>query len=482
MADTILGIDIAADRLVAVAVENSSSSRVGMVKKCAVVDIKEQSFDEALRQIKEQINFAGFRCLVTLNAEYFFYRNLTLPFADRKKIDQVLSFELEELSPVDVGSLAIDCTVAAGNDSEAKIIAAMINKDLLMEKLSALIEAGFDPDSIGISGVHVALQIAAQEANRFVLMDFDTYWTRIFVVVDGQVVLIRSLVSPLGTGSRSANVISFAQTVKQTLLTSKPLHISDPDYPIYFIGCESLRKIVALVLPSVLEGGHVETYRQSWQPLIKFDPEVEKVYQPDVMDKALALGLKGADKTAGFNFRKGLLRKKASFKEYQGVFMKLSVPLVIILVSAVVYLLYGYSSMLTTREQVKTEIDTVFRETLPEVTRIVNPVQQLQVANNEIKATLDPGGNGAAGHTVIDILIELSIRIPASYLVKIVRLVADGDTVRIKGVTGDFNTVDSIQKELEKSPYFRNVTISSANQSSKGDGVGFELKLERARK
>ena len=61
-------------------------------------------------------------------------------------------------------------------------------------------------------------------------------------------------------------------------------------------------------------------------------------------------------------------------------------------------------------------------------------------------------------------------------------MVADMDTLRLKAITGDFNTVDNVQKELEKSPYFADVTISSANQSIKGDEVNFELKLELARK
>lgn len=484
MADTIYCLDITENRLVGVVVENNSGSRVTVVKACIAVDIKEQSFDEAIRELKEHIGVVAGRCLVTLTAEHFSYRNLTLPFTDRKKIDQVLPFELIDLSPVDVSSLTVDCIVASTAAQKADLIAAMIDKVLLEKRLSSLIEAGFDPDRVGISGIDFALQIAEEGLERFVLIDFDTRWTRLFVVVNGKVSLIRSLVSPLRSGKRSSNVVSFAQTVKQTLLTSKALRISDPDYPVYLTGCESLRKVVALVLPTVLEGGHVETYQQSGRPLIKIAPEIVSSYQPDLMDKALALGLtaKGAQGTSGLNFRKGLLKKKTSLSEYRLLFLKVAAPFALVLVLVTGYLVSGYFSMVSTRERLDRQVMSVFRETLPEVTRIVNPVQQLQVANNEIKATFSGGGEGGSGYTVIDLLTELSSRIPVSYIVKIVRLVADGDTVRIKGVTGDFNTVDNIQKELGKSPYFNNVTISSANQSSKGNGVGFELKLELARK
>ena len=142
---------------------------------------------------------------------------------------------------------------------------------------------------------------------------------------------------------------------------------------------------------------------------------------------------------------------------------------------------YTYSKLHAEQETLRQQITAVFKETLPEVTRIVNPLQQLQVKNNAITATYSPGGTGGAGYTIIDLLTELSVRIPAEQEVKVVRMVADADTIRLKAVTGDFNTVDNVQKELEKSPYFENVTISSANQSIKGDEVNFELKVELGR-
>jgi hypothetical protein len=129
----------------------------------------------------------------------------------------------------------------------------------------------------------------------------------------------------------------------------------------------------------------------------------------------------------------------------------------------------------------RSQIVGVFKETLPGVERIVNPVQQLQVINKQIRATYKPGGDSGAGHTIIDLLIELSVRIPVSYKVRVLRLVADADTLRIRAVTGDFNTVDNTQKELEKSNFFKNVLITSANQSMQGDEVNFELKLDLTR-
>ncbi len=199
------------------------------------------------------------------------------------------------------------------------------------------------------------------------------------------------------------------------------------------------------------------------------------------MDRILAHVCKNGKKGRGFNFRKGEFSKRKSLLEYRSLLLKTLVPLSVVFALIVIYMGYTYSKLNAEQEKLRQQITEVFKQTLPEVTRIVNPLQQLQVKNNEIRATYSPGGAGGAGYTIIELLTELSVRIPAKESVKVVRMVADTDNIRLKAVTGDFNTVDNVQKELEKSAYFENVTISSANQSIKGDEVNFELKLELAR-
>jgi type II secretory pathway component PulL len=199
------------------------------------------------------------------------------------------------------------------------------------------------------------------------------------------------------------------------------------------------------------------------------------------MDRILVHFFKNGTKSGGFNFRKDDFRKKKSLLEYRDLLLKMAVPLCIVIAFVMGYMAYDYSKLNAEQERLRQQISEVFKETLPEVTRIVNPVQQLQVKNNEIKATYRPGGVSGTEYTIIELLTELSARIPEKLSVKVVRMVADMDTIRLKAVTGDFNTVDNVQKELGKSRYFKDVTISSANQSIQGDKVNFELKLELAR-
>ena len=123
----------------------------------------------------------------------------------------------------------------------------------------------------------------------------------------------------------------------------------------------------------------------------------------------------------------------------------------------------------------------VFRQTFPEVTRVVEPVQQMQVKMNEIKASSISIPGMGSDQRVLDLLKDISERVPSALDVHVTSMVVDPETVRISGETDTFNTVDSLKNGLETSTYFSEVTISAANLDRSGKKVQFELKLQRAR-
>jgi len=479
MADALFCLDIHKDTIAATMVDRST--KITIVTGCGVADTANQSFEDAIEQLKEQTGFTGGPCLVTLGAEFFSFRNVSLPFSDRKKIEQALPFELVDHSPVDINSLLIDFIVAKIEPKRTDIVAAMISREFLAAQLSMLTGAGINPDSIGISGLSAAFNIAEGVEENFVLLDIGSRWASIFIVPDGRVALIRSLSVHPEINGRIVVDDAFIQNVTQTMLASQLLDTRNPNYKVFLTGSEAHIKIVSPALSSRLDGVIIENFSQSVQPFIKIQPEIGSHYRPELMDRILAHVIKHGKKSGGFNFRKDDFRKRKSLLEYRSLLLKTGIPLVLVILGAVIYMGYDYSRLKTEQERLRQQIVGVFKQTLPEVNRIVNPVQQLQVKNNEIRATYSPGGANGNSYTIIELLTELSARIPVRYQVKVVRMVADMDTIRVKAVTGDFNTVDNVQKELEKSSYFKNVTISSANQSLQGDEVNFELKLELAR-
>jgi type II secretory pathway component PulL len=479
MAETIFCLDIHEDKIAAVSVDNSSG--VSIVKGYGSQTLGEAPFPETLEQIKEQCGFTEGQCRITFGAELFSYRNLSLPFTDKNKIGQILPLELEDLSPIKIDSLAIDFLISKTKPNGVDILAAMIDKAVLSDCLSSLNQSGIDPETIGISGVDEALIVTGGENADFALIDIDATWATIIIVVGGNIALIRSIATPPELYAEDAEIRSrdFAVNIRQTLLVSGAFDINSKHNKVYISGVVAPYEGLAKILSTTLEGTPVKVFQQSGQPLIKIDSETASPYLPEQMDRALSVALRGSGKYYGFNFRKGAFKKRKTVAEYRSWAFRFAVPAAVLFLISFIYWGYSYSKLRSLQDDLNAQITQVFKETLPEVTRIVNPVQQLAVVNKEILNTYKPGGLSGAELTTVELLAELSTRIPPNYAVKVVRLVADMDVIRLKAVTGDFNTVDNVQKELEKSPYFKEVSISSANQSPKGDEVSFELKIQR---
>jgi general secretion pathway protein L len=147
MADTSLYLDIHKDTIAAVLVDKGTKTPV--LTGCGIVDIGEASFEAAIDRIKEQTGFSSGDSVVTFGAELFFYRNLSLPFIDKKKIEQVLPFELEDRLPVEVKTLLVDFVVAKQGPEGVDIIAAMMSREFLADKLLVLNSRNINPDWIG---------------------------------------------------------------------------------------------------------------------------------------------------------------------------------------------------------------------------------------------------------------------------------------------------------------------------------------------
>jgi len=115
------------------------------------------------------------------------------------------------------------------------------------------------------------------------------------------------------------------------------------------------------------------------------------------------------------------------------------------------------------------------------VARIVDPLQQMKVKITQIQRSAFSFPSIGGGSKVIDLLQDISLRVPESLDMKVMRMTVDIETVIMKGETDTFNTVNSIKKELEPSKYFSAVTISSANLERSSKRVQFEIKLKRAK-
>lgn len=90
---------------------------------------------------------------VILPSDEAAFRRLTLPFADRSKIDQVIKFEVEnELPQFDIDDVIVDYHVMAENEQGAELLVSAVPKASVGRAIEALEKAGLEPLEAELEG------------------------------------------------------------------------------------------------------------------------------------------------------------------------------------------------------------------------------------------------------------------------------------------------------------------------------------------
>ncbi|MFH0784261.1 MAG: PilN domain-containing protein [Pseudomonadota bacterium] len=467
MVETLLCLDIHEEMVIAVAMQcGGGSTRITGSVQVKTID---QSFAAAIDQIRRELSGTPGKCRVTIGAELFSFRNVTLPFTEKKKIVQVLPMELAEQIPVEIDTLLLDYVVTKAGPQGVEILAAMIERVALAERLAVLRAAGMEPEFIGVSGMDLAWNLIDRGERDCILLDSDKHWATLFLIREGRVATIRSFKGRVENDGLTGIDERLELFGKQTLLGCRFPELRKPGCTVYYNGPPPLL--------STMFGLSVKKYGTGLQPSLILENLTADKCRSECRERAVACGL-GSGKSHGvLNFCKEEFRREKTFHDYRRRFLLLGAPVLLGCILGGLYLNHDYQMMAAQQEGLRRQITEVFTATVPTVTRIVQPVQQLQVIINEAKAMYRSGGISSRQYSVIELLTEISSRIPPTYSVRVVRFVAETEALLLKAVTGDFNTVDNIQKELKKSPLFKEVVISSASQAPQGDEVSFELKL-----
>jgi type II secretory pathway component PulL len=489
MAVPLFSLDIRDDIMSGVLLQTRADRTV--IIGCGAVLPGERPIGEGIAEVVKQAGFSGGPCRVGLGANHFFFRNLSLPFADSHKITKILPFELEETAPFGIERLAVDAIVTPSGDGRADVIAAMIEREILAERLSLLLGSGLDPEIITVSGVPTAVRLLELPGcpADFIFLDIGLRQVTMVVTLAGRVVLVRALdfdgrQAEIGLEHNPAAIIvkrpehladiyaTLASAVQQTM---RAAGMREKAMPVYLSGpsCQ-LRGLPAALKDALgVEIRTCDLLRQ--QPVLKAAPGIEARWAPGIMDQALAIGMQPGKSRKGFNFRKGEFTRKASRLRYRYLRSRFGMSIAVLVTLAFCFLTWDFMSSKMEEKRLSTRIRSVFSETLPGVTRIVEPVAQLQA---EIKRLTTGGGQGGNAYKVLDLLAEISERIPVSSRVRLTLMTVDDKGVRLKGTTNTFNAVESIKKGLEKSSYFQLVTITTAILAPKGDEVLFEIKIQ----
>lgn len=488
----LLILDLKHDLLSAVIVETGAKGMT--IAGQSMVAPSARSQEESLEALLQGLDTQDAICHLNLAPQDLLYRNLTLPFADSKTISRILPLEMQDNIPIRIDRLHIDALVTRINRQKSQIIAAMVDRELLTATLEQLARLQITPQTISVSGLATALRILHSPAApaEFLLLDISLQGVLLILGREGRIDVIRPLI--FDAGLQAGFQLSADQ---QSIQALRPEHITDSVTNLCAAVRQTLQSLFYTGSPTIFLCGplatvaEINTQIQSGlgpvcQLITTLLPEDDcsllsspgHPLHAAILVDAINSGWQQAKRWKDFNFRKGEFALKKTFVAGRRLALILLLPLALAGLVGI-GLLWRSQRQLTSQEQeLNQQIQSIFRETLPEVTRIVDPIQQLQV---KIKET----GQGATDQqdatlpalSVLRILTEISAGIPASLDVHLARFMVDDTGIRIKGSTDTFNTVDAIKKGLEQSTAFSAVEISSANLDPKNSRIRFEMKL-----
>lgn len=416
---------------------------------------------EALEIVAKKINTTGARCISAIPAGSVSFRNKQVPFHDKKKIRQVLPFELETALPYPIEDMIVDyipCS-AEGSSKGTNLIAACVGQARVAAHLDVLQQFGLRPESIRISGLSIVKSVLASSdaPDSFLVVDVDGDTCTLFAVAAGQVCYIRNLT--LGK-DRFDSFSQLGRDIQRTLLSIPSSSDAFTPDMVFLSGGTSGNDII----------------RQALKDALKVT--VNPVSAPKKCPSgawALAMTEPGE---GNLNFRRGAFSENKLWAEYKKDVIRTAAMLLFAIGAIGVNMGLDIHFRQNRLEQLNKEIRTVFQSTFPGVKRIVDPLQQMRVKVAEAKKASQLAGVVSTPIHTIDVLYYISQQIPKSVDVNFDRLDISTGSAIITGHTATFNSVDNMKNRLERTPAFKKITIVSTSKDKTGKRVQFKLKID----
>lgn len=486
MSRQILGLDVRHHTLTAVLVKtgikgNWIDSVIQVPLSIPEGDAAEDgaALDKALAAVRQQLGKSDVAPVASLPANEFSFRNIHIPFKDRRKILQVLPYELEPTLPRPVDEVVIDFRVIhlPSQEEGANIIAAALEKEKMSAFLAPLAAHKLAPDTVSLSGYAAALCLAkwGDIAENCLFMDIDLDHCTLYILISGQVYLIRPIQIRPGGGDPVDKTKALCAHIRRTLAAFEALfHLEFELEEVHVTGWGLMDLDFEGEAPAILG---IPVKRVDLMADAGMTRKMAATPPAIQTDASLALALMEIQGFETFNFRKGPFSVHKRWAEHRGYLVRTGILVIIMLAALFANIMMDVGASERKVAELDREIREIFQSTFPNITRIVDPLHQMKTAMAEAQQTTALPGENQSEVRSIDILNEFSRLIPENIDVTITRMVVGENSVLISGDTDTFNAVDEIQSRLDGSDLFGKVTISSTNRERTGNRIQFKMRI-----
>lgn len=442
-------------------------------------------------------------------------RRLGFPFRDRRRLSQAVPFEVEGQVPFALEDLVVDWEIVGGERGQAEVVADVAPRKDVAEHIALLREAGLEPRIVEAEGLVLAnLAVLFPFPGLRLFADVGHRTTVLCLCADGkplasrtiplagaavtralarerglaeaeaervkheEIVLGRSGVVP-GSPAALAVVDRLAREIGRTITSFEPAmaaHGGRLDSLVLLGGSARL----AHLDEALAERLGVATARLSFPP----GPTGSALVaggEPAVYAPALALALRGTlQARTRRNFRQGELAYRVDLRQIAGEFSTTGRLVALTLLLAAVLL--GTSVAMASRraDRLEGELARVYGELFPGQPLPASPLSSVREAVRSAHERADALGVYRGNLSALDLLAEVSARVPKDLEVVFEELSIDRQVVRVRGYSKSFEGVDRLRSELAKFEPFSEIQVSEIKDNEKRGGKSFSLTISLA--
>lgn len=509
----VLGLDLGSHSIKAVELQQTfrGASAAQLRSLPRVGD--EVPLSEVIRRFVQLHELSTAHVVSALRADRISSRRLSFPFADRKKLDQAVAFEVEGDVALDLEQVVVDWSIVGGDKSRAQVVASIVPRAEVSELIDTLRAAGCEPRTLEAEGFVLGNLTAAFDLPGIrLLVDLGHRKTTFCLLVEGRAMAARSVPvagaaltealakdrllgledaerakceegvfggSLADAPPRSAAVLdTLAREVVRTLGAFEPLIVGGgrPELTL-FGGTAQLDRLddylsertgLAASRLGLPRQDGIEGLAASGSPVL---------YAP-----AIALAVRGtAQATTRMNFRQDefalRLDLARQLRDFRPTLWLAGAAVLLAAIS------FGTGTLLEARRAsaVEGQAAQLWTEAFPD-----KPVPDNLVAalRDEVRAAGERAeflGVYAGNLSALDVLTEISKRVPADLDVVFEELAIDKQMIRMRVQAKSFEAADRLGVELGKFPPFAQARIGAIETDNKTGAKRFDVTISLAR-
>lgn len=446
--------------------------------------------------------------VTALRGDRLSVRRLSFPFAERRRLAQAVPFEVADALPFEMEDVVLDWSLAQGDRYRSDVVAAIAQRREVSELISTLHEAGCDPRTIEAEGLVLANLTALFELpEQGLLVDIGHAKTTLCGIHQGRALAARSFqVAGLALSEAVAQdrglSLDAAERAKcdggafETRL-GRPLPKSAA--VLDQIAAEMVRFASSLdsVLPggaahATIFGGTAQMERIEELLAERTGLEVQRLGLPSdesgrsfvaggsplLLAPAIALALRGtARRRSDLNFRQDVFAQRFDFARYRRDFGTTGVLAAVVLVLALVSFSTGVLVESRSTGDVEARIRGIYGGLFPGQPVPENPTAALREALRQARDRAEFLGVYKGNRSALDLLEEISRRVPADLDVVFEELSIDGQTIRLRVSSKDFGASDRLKEELAGFAPFSQLRIGTIETDRKSGEKNFTVTI-----